>query len=128
MLNVLAITMEENKMKRTRFSGLVLITLFVTIVWFSPLYATGDPWDGTKVVDTLEIRGGNSGINSSGTPDVPGGGDNGTLLGNVLKWLQDTLGLTSDKSISNHQDLRRQGTKTKYRNKYDPVNSYEIKE
>lgn len=122
------ITMEENKMKRTRFSGLVLLTLFVTIVWFSPLFATGDPWDGTKVVDTLDIRGGGIyGSNSSDDPDNPGG-DDGTLLGDILKWLQDSLGLTGEKKVSNHKDLRSQGTKEKYRKTYDPVKEYKIKE
>jgi len=114
-------------MKRTRFSGLVLITLIVTIVWVAPLYATGDPWDGTKYVDTLEIGGGDAGINSGENPDVPDGGD-GTLLGSVLKWLQDTLGLTNDKSNTNHQDLRRQGTKIKNRKNYDPIRNYKLKE
>ena len=114
-------------MKRTRFSGLVLLTLFVTIVWFSPLFATGDPWDGTKVVDTLDVRGGITGINSNDDPDDPGG-DDGTMLGSILKWLQDSLGLTKDTKSSNHEDLRSQGTKTKYRKTYDPVRQYKIKE
>jgi hypothetical protein len=74
-----------------------LITLFVTAFFISPLYASGDPWDGTKVTDTLSLS--NGGIIKDVEDDEgigeDGDGDDTPALKSIIEWIKSQI--TSDK-------------------------------